>query len=530
MPTHIELMDNFDQGLRSGVLYPRWMANVNYGYGVPTTLFYPPATFYLSSLIHLFTGNWTATVFALCVVCLFASGLTFYWLARQFYGRLASVVAAFLYMLFPYHLLDLYYRGALPEFAGFVLMPMIVYFFIKVGKRGKLNDYAGLGLFYGLHLLTHLPVSYMFTYALAFYALVWAVSERDWRLLLRLAAGMSLGLLLSAIYWLPAALESQYAHDNVTEIFPYDKSYLALDGKGDEFIQLVEKIFVFQGVVLAVAIVITVLLIRWRPLSESGESPAVEADAGKPGINQSAPQIALWSLMAIIATLMNTQVSMPVATRIPKVAMTVPAWRWMAIASLFIALLVGAAIEYSKRRKASGLIWLWGARAIIFAVLLANLWLTTKMIREKLGTTEYVRMTEFTDDGFVPKDAALPRGLPKTERAIVSPIGTAEVLKWQPQYREVEATANSKGTLRLKTYNFPGWQATLDGEPVPILSDPNGTQVIRLPAGTHKVTTKFTNTPPRILGAILFWIGLLTIIGLTVIGKRRAKAQSSAAD
>src|SRR5262249_30255680 len=159
MQTHIELMDNFNQGLRSGLLYPRWMANVNYGYGVPTTLFYPPATFYLSSLIHLITGNWTATVFALFVICLFASRLSFYWLARQFYGRLASVVASFLYMLFPYHILDVYRRGAVPEFAGFVLMPMIVYFFIKVGQRGKLSDYAGLGLFYGLHLLTHLPVS-----------------------------------------------------------------------------------------------------------------------------------------------------------------------------------------------------------------------------------------------------------------------------------------------------------------------------------------------------------------------------------
>src|SRR5262245_43049631 len=203
-------------------------------------------------------------------------------------------------------------------------MPMIVYFFIKVGQRGKLSDYAGLGLFYGLHLLTHLPVSYMFTYALALYALVWAVSERDWHLLLRLAAGMSLGLLLSAVYWLPAALESKYVQEYVTDVFPYDKSYLALDGKGDEFIQLVEKIFVFQGYVLVVAIVITILLLRWRPLSEHAESQSAEADAGKQSASQAAPQIALWSFMTIIATLMNTQASMPVATRIPKGQMTVP--------------------------------------------------------------------------------------------------------------------------------------------------------------------------------------------------------------
>ena len=140
---------------------------------------------------------------------------------------------------------------------------------------------------------------------------------------------------------------------------------------------------------------------------------------------------------------------------------------------------------------------------------------------EKMSSGEWVFGKDFAGDGFIPKNATRPYDLPNTERAIVSPNGIAEILKWQPQYREVDATASGNGTLRLKTYNFPGWQATLDGEPVPIFSDPNGTQVIRIPAGKHKVTSRFANTPPRIIGGVLFWLGVFVIVGLAIIGRRQ---------
>src|SRR5205085_4786432 len=96
----------------------------------------------------------------------------------------------------------------------------------KAGSRGAWQHIAGLGLMYGLHLLTHFPVGLMNSYALAFYALVWALRARDRRILLRIAAGMSLGLLISAVYWLPAALELKLVYEYTQNVYPYHYAYV----------------------------------------------------------------------------------------------------------------------------------------------------------------------------------------------------------------------------------------------------------------------------------------------------------------
>ncbi len=515
MPTLLSMMVEFDNAFRAGALYPRWLADANFGYGFPGFVFYPSGLFYLATFFHSVIKNWYAVTFVVCVVALAASGIGLYALSRLYHGKAASAVAALLYMLFPYHLLDLYWRGAVPEFIGFAIMPMMLYFFLRVGNEGKLQHYAGLGFFYGIHLLTHLPVGYMFTYALAFYAFIWTLKKRDPKVAFRLACGMALGLLLSAVYWLPAALEGKYIYEPVTEIFPYHESYITFNPPGNYFDSLVQRTFVFQLAATAIAIAVLLLqaILLWRSRNAQQDEPAE---------TERYPQVGLWIIMAVVTTLMSTQFSMPVSKLIPKIQIAVPAWRWWAIAILFTSLLFAAAIEQTSKRFNLPWALSWSLRIMLLIVVAANIWLSVKgVIMEKMSSGEWVFGTDFAGDGFIPVFATRPYEMPKTERAIVSPIGSAEVLVWQPQYREVDTTANGNGTLRLKTYNFPGWQATLDGEPAPILSDPNGSQVIRIPAGKHKVTTRFVNTPPRIIGATLFWLGLLVIIGLTIIGRRR---------
>ena len=90
------------------------------------------------------------------------------------------------------------------------------------------RDYAALGLVYGLHLLTHMPVGYLFTYTLAAYAVLWAIRARDSRIVFRVGGGMALGLLLSATYWLPAAaLTKDTFEAYYRETFPYHNQYIS---------------------------------------------------------------------------------------------------------------------------------------------------------------------------------------------------------------------------------------------------------------------------------------------------------------
>src|SRR5215216_5585801 len=103
MVQHLAVMQDFDKVLKSGNLYPRWLPDYNKGYGGPWMNYYPPGFYYIASLANLVFNDWIYTLFAVSVLGLAASGLAFYMLAREFYSRFASLAAALVYMLLPYH-------------------------------------------------------------------------------------------------------------------------------------------------------------------------------------------------------------------------------------------------------------------------------------------------------------------------------------------------------------------------------------------------------------------------------------------
>ena len=76
-------------------------------------------------------------------------------------------------------------------------------------------------------------------------------------------------------------------------------------------------------------------------------------------------------------------------------------------------------------------------------------------------------------------------------------------------------TALAPAQLTFDFFDFPGWQATVDGQPAPIIpSQPNGLITITVPTGRHSVQVVFGNTPLRTTATALSFIaaGLLAII------------------
>jgi hypothetical protein len=509
LATHTFIMKQFDDGLRSGVLYPRWLAETNHGYGIATMIYYPPNVFYLCSLIHVFVSDWVNTMFILAALSVAFSGMALYSLARLFYGRTESALAALVYMLLPYHQLDLYWRGAFPEYMGFVFVPLILRFAYQLGSAGRLRHYAALGLLYGLYVMTHLPVSYLFSYALAFYALAWAFREKDWKILLRIGLGMALGLGICAIYWLPAALESKAAYEWVSEIFDYHKSYLTLM-PGDYFTRLVNNSFVFQ----AALVILSYLILRADKEflraalfpSEAGERKAADT------------QTRLWIVMAVATIFMTTPFSIYLSKMIPRIQIAVPPFRWMLLTSVFACLLLAAALERLLKRNVLQGYWLWLSRAAMVVVMVLSIYFTFAVIvRKALRNPTYIPPAEFEDNGWIPANATGPKDLPKTEPVVIAEGGSYFIVSWQPQYRLINVDAKSQSFVRLKTYNFPGWIARVDGQAVEIKSDTNGAQVFPIPAGQHKVEVEFVNTPPRNFGAAISAVSFLMAIALFVV-------------
>ncbi|MGA9770336.1 MAG: 6-pyruvoyl-tetrahydropterin synthase-related protein [Blastocatellia bacterium] len=522
LTNHYFMMGQFESAARSGALYPRWLAEGNKGYGIATMNFYPPGFFYLTTIVNGVFNDWHSTLLFLMILAFAGSGITLYFLARTFYGRVPSAIAALVYILLPYHQVDLYWRGALPELMGFVFMPLTLYFAYKAGTAGRWRDYAGLGFFYGIHLLTHLPVAVMFSYALAFYALVWAARERDLKIAIRIAAGMALGLLVSAIYWFPAALEAKYAYEYASVVFPYHGSYVSTLPADTPFDRIIQNSLKFSVLFLFTAVaVIRLLPQRARPIEMSNTQAATET--------QALSQVRIWIIMCGAALFMTTAYSYDISKLLPKIEVTVPPFRWMAISAVFTSLLVAACVDCLRRVEGLARWRLWAYRGVVGAVIALSLWLTfSKVIYGALENPTFVPAATYIEQGLIPKDATAPEKLPDTPPVVIEPQnGSSEIVRWYPQSREVRVNVDQPSRVRLKTYNFPGWTARVDGQKVPVLSDKDGIQIINVAPGSHTIEVTFENTLPRILGAAFTAIGFLAVFGLAIAdnlkrGRRRA--------
>ena len=532
LTNHYFVMGQFESAARSGAFYPRWLADGNKGYGIATMNYYPPGFFYLTTFVNAFFNDWHSTLLFLMILAFAGSGITLYFLARTFYGRVPSAIAALVYILLPYHQVDLYWRGALPELMGFVFIPLTLYFAYKAGTAGRWRDYAGLGFFYGIHLLTHLPVAVMFSYALAFYALVWAARERDLKIAIRIAAGMALGLLVSAIYWFPAALEAKYAYEYASVVFPYHGSYVSTLPANNDFDRIIQNSLKFSVLFLLIAIVVVRLASqRVKQTVEMSEQDATNE-------TRALSQVRIWIIMCGATLFMTTAYSYDISKLLPKIEVTVPPFRWMAISAVFTSLLVAACVDYL--RKVEGLArWrLWVYRGTAGAVIALSLWLTfSKVIYGALENPTFVPSGNYMEQGLIPKDATLPEKLPDTPAVVIEPQNSfSEIVRWEPQSREVRVKVDQQSRVRLKTYNFPGWTARVDGQKVPVLSDKDGIQIIDVAPGSHTIKVTFENTLPRIIGALFTAIGFLAVFGLAIAdnlkrNRRRADlplAESSA--
>src|SRR5262249_12441809 len=78
---------------------------------------------------------------------------------------------------------------------------------------------------------------------------------------------------------------------------------------------------------------------------------------------------------------------------------------------------------------------------------------------------------------------------------------------------EVDATLERRGLVVLADTFFPGWTATVDGTPAPILATNHLFRGVPAPAGGHRV--RFTYRPQSLrLGALASALGL---VGLVVV-------------
>ncbi|HUR82700.1 MAG TPA: 6-pyruvoyl-tetrahydropterin synthase-related protein, partial [Thermoanaerobaculia bacterium] len=470
MRQHLSVLRQLDAAVRTGELYPRWQPEFNKGYGLPWLNYYPPAFYWLAEVFYAATRDPVNTIFIVCSLMMIACGVATYLLARQFFSAMAAAGAAAIYMLGPYHALELYWRGALPELTGYFFVPLVLLCAYRAGTTRGARWIAALGLVHGLYLLTHIPVAYLFTITLGVYAAAWAAIERDVRIALRVYCGMAWAFAGSAVYWLVAVLEKRHVSETFSFDFQYHKSYVVLaEGDGPARLNLA---FVAIALVLAAS---------WLM---SGA--------------QTTTHRRLIRAFALGTLFMVTPYSMYLAKLIPNINSVSFAWRWLLIAEFFTALLAAMCVE--RLRTAHR------AYAVLFFAALAFFAFTTvRLMSRVFDEPDLDAIVSYVETGFVPGRAGNPNDLPdNTPPAALAPAGgTVDIVKWEPLRRDLWVTTPRPCNLLLRTYRFRGWTARVDGRRVELGMDRYGAQLLPVTPGRHHVIVTFENPRTRKVLAIV---------------------------
>lgn len=490
---HFDNMRAFWRGLASGVAIPRWDEAANKGFGSPAPSYHPPAIYYLTSAAHLLVRDWGGTFLLAHVALMTASAAAFLAYARRWLSWRGALGAATAYSLAPYHLIDLYQRGAMAELLTFVWLPLAWLGVERLAGRAAASSVAGLAVVYALSLVSHPPTAYGLTISLGLLILSWG-RGRTRAALPRLALALALGLGLAGFYLLPAWLERGLIQEDAFRgVWPYAESFLFSPRPPAEipapFWTLLHRTW-WLGAVGGAVLIAALLRHRERPRAWLPWSAA----------------LAFFSLIAVkpLAWL---------SVFLPGVAMVSFPWRMLCVPALALALLVGAALDAGA--AGDRLCGVAGGLVLAAGIVISG----TLVVAPMLGARV-----------FVPRAARppanvfwmVPKGVPVEARLLpdaapVTAEGASSVERWQPEMRRARVTLDRAQNVGLRAFVFPGWTAAVDGRPTPIAAGPWANVELPVPAGAHEIELRYGLTWPRQLG---LGVSLLSVLVLLAVVTR----------
>jgi hypothetical protein len=506
---HVYRLAGLEQAMRSGVLYPRWFPEFAFGYGHPVLNFYGPVSYYWGLLFSLLGAGPILATKLLFATGLLASALAMYAFARLHFDRLAALLAAILYAYLPYHLIDLYVRGAVAEFLAFVWFPLLLLAFHRLAEEGKpsriLPRVALVALLAVALVATHSLSVLIFAPCLVGYmALLWW-QRRALRTPARFLLAVGLALALGTFYWLPVVVESRYVglghgvsqgyRDHLLSL-----QALILPGPVYDYVTQAPITFPIGWInvgILVVAIPLPLLLRRRRLLA------------------------LLFLIIALFSVLMSLDLSLPVWQAFEAVlAFLQYPWRFQALTVLATAFLGGALLQVVAER-APRMGRLAGACLLILIAMFSLPALPTGSTDPDLSVEGMWRLDrELGQIGATWTGEYLPVWVAEQRWAISHPLSVQARAELRSltgyevgharlegvgytRYR-LELDAPEGTSLVLHQFYYPGWQAHWQGSVIPARpSGELGLATFDLSPGSGSLVLRLALTPAQLWGTLI---------------------------
>lgn len=498
---HLARFGNFKRAFREGQFPPRWGPNLLNGYGYPVFNFNYP----LANLIALplsFLPISYELIFKLIVVGSFL--LTLIQLNRflKIIGidkPLARVAALSAFLLNPYMINLIYYRGGIGEILAIGLIVWLLVVFEKIRNgQFRLNSplrQLELGTLVSLFVLSHNVLAYFGVLVLAAY-LIWTRMSFRWYLRMVKPALIAFGW--SAWFWIPALVEKKFTvldDSSISNMFQdqfptLSQLLLAPIQFGYSHEAPVDGLSQSIGVITILAIILSISHWLVSNLSSSHKHAAKST------------HFTVWLGLILILVLLQLPFSLPVWQVVPMGKFIQFPWRLSAFIAIFSVPLVGLLMKKLDKmgRLAVWLVIIWQALALWRVdqpgmVVKSNFYhetfpeSTSTMHENKAQTFELYKYDEWEP------------------RPTIHGDGLAEVIFWNGTRRSYHLQIKEKALIIEQTMKFPGWQTRANNTPVEYVDSEliKGRIAYILPAGSYLIETSFTqNTPARKVGNTLF--------------------------
>jgi hypothetical protein len=542
---HIYRTAELGYSLEAGNPYPRWAPDFFHGYGYPIFNYYAPLTYHLSHWLTMGHPERAAEgARLLFILSLVVGALGAFELGKLFGGRGGGIAGALVFSCAPYILLiNPHLRGDLAESLALAFVPWALWAWELVWRRGGapriLAAVVATSVVFLSHNLTGLTIV----------ALIGGLSLWRWLLLAdgaRMAQAVMTAVifvLLTSFFWLPFLAERRYVRLDVAGDGHYDfrnhfvlpqdlfSLVLPLDGRASApdirmTTGLVPVLLALGGTLYAAyqrrfkdigfyvvgsGLLLWLILPIGRPLWEL-----------LPGLYYYQFP---WRFLGPVAALLVPPVAALGALPRPRrdgahrSALLTPA----------ILAMVAAGVLASALPGMSALSWEPGLGFItqedIIAAELDGRWRGTTSTNDFVPTS--VEMIPGPQESVIASFRQPP--VDRVNRHTLPDGAVVTVVPDLPWVNRLSVTANEAFHLRLYLFDFPGWQAYVDGTPVPIeIAHPEGFITVAVPQGRHEVVVRFESTPIRDLAWGLSGLGVAALLGtMAYLSQRERRSTAS---
>jgi hypothetical protein len=505
---------------KEGVLYPRWTAWTNHGFGEPRFIFYPPLSWMLgAAFTRVMPLTWVPVVFI--VLTQTFAGLSAFVLLKRLTSERAAILGATCYVMNPNALLMTYIRSDFAEQLACAMFPLVLLGALRLCNYLEDSESGPASIVYfaipfaGVW-LTNAPAGVIVSYSIALLMAWAAITQRSLKIAVRGACGLALGLSLTGFYLIPAAYEQRWV--NIGQAL----SSGLLPWQNFLFTAIEDVEHTWFNWIASMCALILVLLFAISALLSGRLAKREEASGGSRR---------MWTALLVVgaaATLLMMRFTLPLWNYLPKLRFVQFPWRWMSIVALIFVCFAAAVFE--KRRG-----WLLFAVMAVASVplghfLVSNAWWDTDEMPTQYaaiergtgfdGTDEYDPRGD--DHSDLPVGAPLVKILPEDKDGSGVPEAQAHVVEWKTENKQIRVDAREEARVALRLLNYPAWRVEVNGKAIaPERMDDFNVVVIPVERGSSVIRVRFARTADRTVGIAVSVMAMMVAIGLMVWGKNR---------